>query len=356
MIWLAWRRLRGQAILAGAIVLVAVAAALVTGPHLFHAYDTTVARCTGQCSAVDNAFLLNNTYWKIGFDDLVIVVPALFGALVGAPLIAVGSRDRRLQTRVDPERHAHPMARDEARRRERSHPRRRRAAQPRRHLVGEPHRHDGTESLHARDLRCPRHRAARLRVVRPRPRCGSRVGDQADIAGDGRDDRGVRYAVAELLRPRYMAPLHLVREDRTLNPTPFSMGNIPELNRFDWVESELTINKAGRVIGTDRFVGGTGDQVRGLGGGTVLPSRPGWQRQPARPALRRSRVGAARLPQPRNCRRCDCQAGRVQLAVNADVRVLDSGETAKDVERWVQTTSPTPSSARTGNSPLLAPR
>ncbi|MGO9197169.1 MAG: hypothetical protein ACLQK4_08580 [Acidimicrobiales bacterium] len=88
MIWLAWRRLRGQAILAGAIVLVAVAAALVTGPHLFHAYDTTVARCTGQCSAVDNAFLLNNTYWKIGFDDLVIVVPALFGALVGAPLIA----------------------------------------------------------------------------------------------------------------------------------------------------------------------------------------------------------------------------------------------------------------------------
>jgi hypothetical protein len=59
MMWLAWRQLRAQAyFVAGFLIVVAVALAL-TGPHLAHLYDTTVATCGahGDCGSVQATFL-----------------------------------------------------------------------------------------------------------------------------------------------------------------------------------------------------------------------------------------------------------------------------------------------------------
>jgi hypothetical protein len=46
VIWLTWRQFRTPAAVAfGLLIAIAITAAL-TGPHLLHLYDTTVANCT----------------------------------------------------------------------------------------------------------------------------------------------------------------------------------------------------------------------------------------------------------------------------------------------------------------------
>jgi hypothetical protein len=75
------RRLRALAIVA---VLVAV-----TGPHLSHLYETTVATCAarGDCAAVTTASLSKDHLLQ-DLGDVLIALPALAGIFWGAPLVA----------------------------------------------------------------------------------------------------------------------------------------------------------------------------------------------------------------------------------------------------------------------------
>jgi ABC-2 family transporter protein len=88
VIHFAWLQSRAQFV-AAAVGLVAVAIlAAVTGPHLAHLYDTTVASCHVGCHADASTFFSNDHALRIGFDALVAVVPAILGMFLGAPLIA----------------------------------------------------------------------------------------------------------------------------------------------------------------------------------------------------------------------------------------------------------------------------
>ena len=71
------------------LVLVAVVAA-VTGPHLVHLYDTTVANCAARadCDTARAAFLQNDDTLRTLLGSLVRAVPAIIGIFWGAPLVA----------------------------------------------------------------------------------------------------------------------------------------------------------------------------------------------------------------------------------------------------------------------------
>lgn len=89
MIWLAWRQFRTQAVLVGAILAIIAVALALTGPHLAHLYDTTVATCAahGDCESVRQGFLRQDNLLQ-GLSILVVLVPALIGMFWGAPLVA----------------------------------------------------------------------------------------------------------------------------------------------------------------------------------------------------------------------------------------------------------------------------
>jgi hypothetical protein len=90
MIWLTWRQFRTQAAVAvGALVVVAIVSAI-TGPHLVHLYDTSVATCQahGDCSTATAAFLRNDHDLFASFGTVVGVAPFLLGIFWGAPLVA----------------------------------------------------------------------------------------------------------------------------------------------------------------------------------------------------------------------------------------------------------------------------
>jgi hypothetical protein len=89
MIWLTWRQFRAQAVVVlGVLVAIAITLA-VTGPHLVHLYDTTVAGCAqlNDCAEVKAAFLKNDTLLQ-DLSSVVLVMPALIGIFWGAPLVA----------------------------------------------------------------------------------------------------------------------------------------------------------------------------------------------------------------------------------------------------------------------------
>jgi hypothetical protein len=91
MIRFTWLRFRAQAAVAvGALVIAAVVLA-VTGAHLAHAYDTTVASCRprGDCAAALDNFMPSG-YGGLGnfVGILTFAVPGLIGLFWGAPLAA----------------------------------------------------------------------------------------------------------------------------------------------------------------------------------------------------------------------------------------------------------------------------
>jgi hypothetical protein len=89
VIWLAWRQFRTQAALAFGLLVAAAIALAVTGPHLVHVFDTTVASCAahGDCQTVTNAFTKSDVaLQKLGL--LLLFWPALVGIFWGAPLVA----------------------------------------------------------------------------------------------------------------------------------------------------------------------------------------------------------------------------------------------------------------------------
>jgi hypothetical protein len=90
MIRFTWLQFRTQAAVAiGGLAVIAVVLAI-TGPHLAHLYDTTVANCKAHndCQTAMAAFLRNDRTLQIGLDALVVVVPGIIGVFWGPPLVA----------------------------------------------------------------------------------------------------------------------------------------------------------------------------------------------------------------------------------------------------------------------------
>jgi hypothetical protein len=90
VIWLAWGQFRTPAVVAlGLLVALAIAAAL-TGPHLAHLYDATVANCTKDhgCGSAQTQFLKSDHFLRATLPPLLLVTPALIGMFWGAPLVA----------------------------------------------------------------------------------------------------------------------------------------------------------------------------------------------------------------------------------------------------------------------------
>ena len=90
MIRVAWMQLRTQALVVfGALAGLAVVLAL-TGPHLAHLYDTTVASCAshGTCDTAGDLFLRHDTQLRGLLSILTWVVPVVLGVFWGAPLVA----------------------------------------------------------------------------------------------------------------------------------------------------------------------------------------------------------------------------------------------------------------------------
>ena len=89
MIRFASLQFRMQAAVAfGALVVIAVVLGL-TGPHLAHLYDTTVATCGthGDCTSATATFLSNDRLLQ-DLGNVVIALPAIIGVFWGAPLVA----------------------------------------------------------------------------------------------------------------------------------------------------------------------------------------------------------------------------------------------------------------------------
>jgi hypothetical protein len=90
VIRLTWIQFRVQAVVAlGGLVIVAIALAI-TGPHLVHLYNTSVATCAahGDCSTARTAFLRNDSSLRTLLGVAVTVVPGIVGIFWGAPLVA----------------------------------------------------------------------------------------------------------------------------------------------------------------------------------------------------------------------------------------------------------------------------
>jgi hypothetical protein len=90
MIRFAVRQFRTQAEVGfGALVLLALVL-LLTGLHLSHVYDATVAHCAkgNDCAAATSSFLQIDPALRAALDTLVVVVPGIIGVFWGAPLIA----------------------------------------------------------------------------------------------------------------------------------------------------------------------------------------------------------------------------------------------------------------------------
>jgi hypothetical protein len=90
VIRLTWLQSRTQNIVAMAGLGILAAVAAVTGPHLVHLYDTTVATCKTHrdCDTAIPAFLGHDDTLRTLLGGLVRAVPAVVGIFWGAPLVA----------------------------------------------------------------------------------------------------------------------------------------------------------------------------------------------------------------------------------------------------------------------------
>src|SRR3954453_14435397 len=90
MIRLTWLQSRTQNLVAlGGLTIVAAVSAI-TGPHLVHLYDSTVANCAahGDCGTAREVFAQNESTLRSWLGGLVIAIPGLIGIFWGAPLVA----------------------------------------------------------------------------------------------------------------------------------------------------------------------------------------------------------------------------------------------------------------------------
>lgn len=89
MIWLSWRQVRTQVLIASVLLVALAVEVLLTGPHLRHVYDTVVRPCAarGDCLSVVASFK-QLAGLSQPLSTLVTAVPILFGVFLGAPLVA----------------------------------------------------------------------------------------------------------------------------------------------------------------------------------------------------------------------------------------------------------------------------
>jgi hypothetical protein len=259
MIWLTWRQYRAQfAVVLGVLVAIAIAL-IVTGPHLVGLYDTTVANCArhGDCTTAMAAFLKKDSLLQ-DLGDVVLVMPALVGIFWGAPLVAREienstnklawtqsvSRTRWLATKLGLLGLASVIA----------------AgllslmvtwwSSPFDRVTGTPF---SPSFFDRRDLVPIGYAAfafalgvvAGMLIRRTLPAMAATM--VAFIAA--------RFAEFEWVRPHLMAPLRIVSKFATYaGPGSSPSGGSP-INRADWVISDLTINRAGHVIGQNGGIG-----------------------------------------------------------------------------------------------------
>jgi hypothetical protein len=86
----AWLQFRMQAAVAAAMLAIVAVVLGVSGPHLVHLYDTTVANCGTRhdCSTAMMALTHTDTPLQIFMHAFVLLVPLLIGMFWGAPLIS----------------------------------------------------------------------------------------------------------------------------------------------------------------------------------------------------------------------------------------------------------------------------
>jgi len=90
MTWLTWRQYRAQAAVAALVLAVFATVLLVTGFQLAAQWHTLLASCTasGTCGALHQGAVSLGSALGWDFVVLSLLAPALFGVLVGAPLVA----------------------------------------------------------------------------------------------------------------------------------------------------------------------------------------------------------------------------------------------------------------------------
>jgi hypothetical protein len=260
MIWLAWRQIRTQVFVVYGVLAVIAVALAVTGPNLVHLYDTTVVHCAkvGDCATAQLGLRqTDRLLQQIGL--LVLVAPALIGMFWGAPLVAreleTGTfrlswtqsvtRTRWLTTKLLVVGLASVAA----------------TgllglmvtwwSSPIDRVVGTPF---SPSFFDRRDLVPIGYAAfafalgvtAGILIRRTLPAMAATL--VAYIA--------VRFAMLDWVRSRLMAPLRVVSAFNA-NPGPSSSGG-SGLNSADWVISQQTLNRAGKVIGQNGGIGPNG--------------------------------------------------------------------------------------------------
>ena len=93
MIWLTWRQLRTQSMVAIAALAATALVLGITGPHLAHLFHVEISSCiqhsgSGACdNSTLNAFTATYEFVQRFFGYALIVIPGLIGAFWGAPLL-----------------------------------------------------------------------------------------------------------------------------------------------------------------------------------------------------------------------------------------------------------------------------
>jgi hypothetical protein len=87
--WLVWRQYRVQAAIAGGLLAVFALLLLVTGAQMASQWHTALTACTADrsCSSLVNSLSLGN-HAVYDLTILSLIVPAVIGLLIGAPLVA----------------------------------------------------------------------------------------------------------------------------------------------------------------------------------------------------------------------------------------------------------------------------
>ena len=90
MIRFAWLQFRAQAAVVLSALLILAIGLAITGPHLVHLYNASVATCAsrGDCGTAKALFVSNDVQLRGLLLIVVIITPALLGIFWGAPLIA----------------------------------------------------------------------------------------------------------------------------------------------------------------------------------------------------------------------------------------------------------------------------
>lgn len=88
MIWLSWRQLRTQVVVVGAVLVVIGIALALTGSNLVHIYDTVIKPCEARSSCGGVGSFSNKYRFLQAVSLLLLIAPALVGMFWGAPLVA----------------------------------------------------------------------------------------------------------------------------------------------------------------------------------------------------------------------------------------------------------------------------